>query len=105
MTGPEYAHLALEQVVERDIDVLTNTYVTDVSRDLRAKLMSPQAGISTVDTGSLVIATGARERTRAAIKIPGQRPAGVMTAGLAQKMVNLHGYLPGRRAVILGSGS
>ncbi len=104
VTGPEYAHLALERVVERDVDVLTNTYVTDVSRELRVKLMSPDAGISTVDTGSLVIATGARERTRAAIKIPGERPAGVMTAGLAQKMVNLHGYLPGRRAVILGSG-
>jgi NADPH-dependent 2,4-dienoyl-CoA reductase/sulfur reductase-like enzyme len=104
VTGPEYAHLALQQVVERDVDILTNAYVTDVSRELRVKLMSPATGVTTVDTGALVIATGARERTRAAIKIPGERPSGVMTAGLAQKLVNLHGYLPGRRAVILGSG-
>ena len=104
VTGPEYAHLALQQVVERDVDILTNAYVTDVSRELRVKLMSPATGVTTVDTGALVIATGARERTRAAIKIPGERPSGVMTAGLAQKLVNLHGYLPGRRVVILGSG-
>jgi thioredoxin reductase len=104
VTGPEYAHLALEQVVERDIDVLTDAYVTDVSPARRVKLMSPRTGVTTLDTGTLVLATGARERTRAAIKIPGQRPSGVMTAGLAQKMVNLHGYLPGKRAVILGSG-
>ncbi len=104
VTGPEYAHLALQQVVERDVDILTDAYVTDVTRELRVKLMSPSTGVATVDTGALVIATGARERTRAAINIPGERPAGVMTAGLAQKLVNLHGYLPGRRAVILGSG-
>ncbi len=104
VTGPEYAHLALQQVVERDVDILTDAYVTDVTRGMRVKLMSPTTGVTTVDTGALVIATGARERTRAAINIPGERPAGVMTAGLAQKLVNLHGYLPGRRAVILGSG-
>lgn len=104
VTGPEYAHLALEEVVERDVDVLTDAYVTDASRDGRVKLMSPGTGVVTLDTGSLVLTTGARERTRAQIKIPGHRPAGVMTAGLAQKFVNLHGYLPGRRAVILGSG-
>ncbi len=104
VTGPEYAHLALERVVERDVDVLTDAYVTDVTRDKRVKLMSPRTGVVTLDTGTLVMGTGARERTRAQIKIPGQRPAGVMTAGLAQKMVNLHGYLPGKRTVILGSG-
>ncbi len=104
VTGPEYAHRFVERVLERDVDVLTDAYVTDVSRDLRVKLMSPSTGVTSVETGGVVLSTGARERTRAQIRIPGERPAGVMTAGLAQKMVNLHGYLPGQRVVILGSG-
>ena len=104
VTGPEYAHRYVERVLERDVDVLTDAYVTDVSRELRVKLMSPNTGVTTVESGAVVIGTGARERTRAQVRIPGERPAGVMTAGLAQKMVNLHGYLPGRRVVILGSG-
>jgi hypothetical protein len=66
--------------------------------------MSPTVGMTTVDTAAVVLAMGARERTRGAIHIPGDRPSGVMTAGLAQRLVNLDGYLPGRRAVILGSG-
>jgi len=104
VTGPEYAHRYVERVLEGDVDVLTDAYVTDVTRERRVKLMSPTTGVTTVDTGAVVIGTGARERTRAQIRIPGQRPAGVMTAGLAQKFVNLHGYLPGKRVVILGSG-
>ena len=67
-------------------------------------VLSAQHGIATVDAGATVLATGARERTRGAIRIPGARPAGVMTAGLAQKFVNVLGELPGRRVVILGSG-
>ena len=104
VTGPEYAHRALEQVVERDVDVLSDAYVTDASSNLRIKLMSPSTGVATLDTTALVLTPGARERTRGAIRIPGERPSGVMTAGLAQQLVNLHGLLPGRRAVILGSG-
>ncbi len=104
VTGPEYAHRYVERVLERDVDVLTDAYVTDVSRERRVKLMSPSTGVTTVESGAVVIGTGARERTRAQVRIPGERPAGVMTAGLAQKMVNLHGYLPGSRVVILGSG-
>lgn len=104
VTGPEYAHRYVERVLERDVDVLTDAYVTDVTRERRVKLMSPNTGVTTVESGAVVIGTGARERTRAQVRIPGERPAGVMTAGLAQKMVNLHGYLPGRRVVILGSG-
>lgn len=104
ITGPEYAQRFFEQVLEHDVDVLTDAYVMDVSADRRVKLMSPSVGVTTVDTSAVVMAMGARERTRGAIHIPGDRPSGVMTAGLAQKLVNLDGYLPGRRAVILGSG-
>jgi len=104
VTGPEYAGRYLDQVLEQDVDILTDAYVMDVSDDRRVKLMSPKVGVTTVDTSALVLAMGARERTREAIRIPGDRPSGVTTAGLAQRMVNLDGYLPGRRAAILGSG-
>ncbi len=104
VTGPEYAHRALEQVIERDVDVLSGADVVDATSDLRIKLMSPSTGVTALDTSTLVLTPGARERTRGAIHIPGERPSGVMTAGLAQQLVNLRGLLPGRRAVILGSG-
>jgi thioredoxin reductase len=104
ITGPEYAQRFAEQVLEQDVDVLCDAYVMDVTADRRVKLMSASVGVATVDTAAVVLAMGARERTRGAIRIPGDRPSGVMTAGLAQRMVNLDGYLPGRRAVILGSG-
>ncbi len=104
ITGPEYAERFFEQVLDHEVDVLTDAFVMDVTTDRRVKLMSPSVGVTTVDAGAVVLAMGARERTRGAIHIPGDRPSGVMTAGLAQKMVNLEGYLPGRRAVILGSG-
>jgi NADPH-dependent 2,4-dienoyl-CoA reductase/sulfur reductase-like enzyme len=104
ITGPEYAQRFFEQVLEHDVDVLTDAYVMDVAADRRVKLMSPSVGVTGLDASAVVMAMGARERTRGAIHIPGDRPSGVMTAGLAQKLVNLEGYLPGRRAVILGSG-
>jgi NADPH-dependent 2,4-dienoyl-CoA reductase/sulfur reductase-like enzyme len=104
ITGPEYAQRFLEQVLEQDVDILTDAYVMDVDPGRRVKLMSPKVGVTGLDAATVVLAMGARERTRGAIRIPGDRPSGVMTAGLAQRMVNLDGYLPGKRAVILGSG-
>jgi NADPH-dependent 2,4-dienoyl-CoA reductase/sulfur reductase-like enzyme len=110
ITGPEYAERYLERVLEADVDVLEDAFVMDVDHSgngaagHRIKLMSPAVGVRIVEAGSIVLAMGARERTRGAIHIPGDRPSGVLTAGLAQKMVNLHGFLPGRRVVILGSG-
>ena len=104
LTGPEYAQRFLERVLEQEIDVLSGAHVADVTRELRVKLLSSEHGVTTIDTSAVVLGLGARERTRAAIHIPGDRPSGVMTAGLAQRLVNLEGYLPGRRAVILGSG-
>ena len=104
LTGPEYAQRYLEQVLESGIDVLADTFVADIAPDRRLKLMNGRDGVFVVDAKAVVLAMGARERTRGAVRIPGTRPAGVMTAGLAQKLVNLHGVLPGRRVVILGSG-
>lgn len=104
LTGPEYAERFLQKVYANDIDVITDTFVADLDRDRRTKLMSGTQGVRVVDAGAVILAMGARERTRGAIRIPGTRPSGVLTAGLAQKFVNVMGYLPGRRVVILGSG-
>ncbi len=104
LTGPEYASRLLEELVGHEIDIATDSYVLDVDALRTVTIASPSTGITRVQAGAVVLAMGARERTRGAIRIPGTRPAGVMTAGLAQKFVNQLGYLPGRRAVILGSG-
>ncbi len=104
LTGPEYAQRVIESTLAHDIDVLTDAFVLDIDECRRVKLLSRQEGLSLVDAGAVVLAMGARERTRAAIHIPGTRPAGILTAGLAQRLVNLYGLLPGNRAVILGSG-
>ncbi|HYO87429.1 MAG TPA: FAD/NAD(P)-binding oxidoreductase [Candidatus Limnocylindrales bacterium] len=104
LTGPEYAARFLEQVADRGVDIVTDTFVADVAADKTLTLMSGDTGVRQLQARSVVLAMGARERTRGAIRIPGTRPAGVMTAGLAQRFVNMLGVLPGRRAVILGSG-
>ncbi|MCB0188056.1 MAG: FAD-dependent oxidoreductase, partial [Caldilineaceae bacterium] len=108
LTGPEYAQRVLEQVLEQEVDLLADAYVLDIGPGdngrKRLKIMSGAYGIRLIDAAAVVLSMGARERTRGAIRIPGSRPAGVFTAGLAQKFVNMTGYLPGRRAVILGSG-
>ncbi len=104
LTGPEYAQRFLEQALTHGIDVVTDAYVLDISPERQLKVMSPRFGVKLLDSRAVVLAMGARERTRGAIRIPGQRPAGVMTAGFAQKLVNMAGYLPGKRVAILGSG-
>lgn len=108
LTGPEYAERFVMRVLEHDVDVAPNAYVTGLAVDSfgnrQVHVLSARGGLSTVECRAVVLAMGCRERTRGAVRIPGTRPAGIFTAGLAQKLVNLHGYLPGRRAVILGSG-
>ncbi len=107
LTGPEYAQRSLERLAAtadgHPVDLLTESYALDLIDD-GLVVMSARHGLVVVDVGATVLATGARERTRGAIRIPGSRPAGVMTAGLAQKFVNVLGELPGRRVAILGSG-
>jgi NADPH-dependent 2,4-dienoyl-CoA reductase/sulfur reductase-like enzyme len=104
LTGPEYAQRFLEAIAAQDIDVLTDAFIADINADRRMVLMSGIHGVRMINARAIVLAMGARERTRGAIRIPGARPAGVLTAGLAQKFVNLLGLLPGKRVVILGSG-
>jgi NADPH-dependent 2,4-dienoyl-CoA reductase/sulfur reductase-like enzyme len=104
LTGPEYAQRFLEASAAQDIDVLTDAFIADINADRRMVLMSGIHGVRMINARAAVLAMGARERTRGAIRIPGARPAGVLTAGLAQKFVNLLGLLPGKRVVILGSG-
>ncbi len=104
LTGPEYAHRVLAEALDDGVDVLSDAYLLDVGHDRQVRLLSGEHGLATVDASATVLAMGARERTRSAVRIPGERPAGVFTAGLAQRLVNLRGVLPGRRVVILGSG-
>jgi NADPH-dependent 2,4-dienoyl-CoA reductase/sulfur reductase-like enzyme len=109
LTGPEYAQRVLENCLDHGVDLLADAFVLDVDANgqgplARVKLLSAQEGMLVVEARAVVLAMGARERTRAAIHIPGSRPAGIYTAGLAQRLVNLYGLLPGRRTVVLGSG-
>lgn len=104
LTGPEYAQRFAALARERGVEVCADTHVLDIDVERRVKLMSAASGVRVVESGAAVLAMGARERTRGAIRIAGSRPAGVLTAGLAQKLVNQMGLLPGRRVVILGSG-
>jgi NADPH-dependent 2,4-dienoyl-CoA reductase/sulfur reductase-like enzyme len=108
LTGPEYAERFLEKVIDHDVDLVTNSYVSGISVDSdgtkSVRVMNEEKGLVTTNTKSVVLSMGCRERTRGSIRIPGTRPAGVLAAGLAQKLVNLKGYLPGKRIAILGSG-
>jgi NADPH-dependent 2,4-dienoyl-CoA reductase/sulfur reductase-like enzyme len=108
LTGPEYAERFLTRAIDLDVDVATESYVAGVGVDSdgtrRVRVMSEGRGLSTVECRSVVLAMGCRERTRGAIRVPGTRPSGVLTAGLAQKFVNMMGLLPGKRIAILGSG-
>jgi len=108
LTGPEYAERFFTNVIDHDIDVFTDSYVSGIAIDSdgtkKVRVLNEDRGLATVETKSVVLAMGCRERTRGAIRIPGTRPSGILTAGLAQKFVNMKGYLPGKRIAILGSG-
>jgi len=104
LTGPEYASRDIARILETGIPFRCDTMVLALHDDLSAETISPYDGCSTIQAGSIVLAMGCRERPRGAIGIPGTRCAGIMTAGTAQRLVNLEGLMPGRRVVILGSG-
>ena len=112
LTGPEYAGRFLRRAEETPgIAIKTDTMVLDLSSHtengkttVRVQAVNPQDGYLLIEAGAAVLAMGCRERTRGAIAIPGTRPAGVYTAGCAQRYINIEGAMPGRRAVILGSG-
>jgi NADPH-dependent 2,4-dienoyl-CoA reductase/sulfur reductase-like enzyme len=105
LTGPEYAYRFIKEVGENNkIDVFTYTTVLDINMDKSMLIINEEKGLQKVNSKAVVLAMGCRERTRGMIRVPGDRPAGVYTAGTAQKFVNIDGYLPGKKAVILGSG-
>jgi len=103
-TGPEYAERLIKELEETDVQCFLNTLVTDLSSDRVITALSPEHGALEIEAKSIVLAMGCRERTRSSIGIPGTRPAGIFTAGVAQRFVNIDGYLPGKKVVILGSG-
>lgn len=103
LAGPEYAQRYVDMVKETDISCYLNTMVINVTEDKHVIAMS-EDGMLVFEAASIVLAMGCRERTRGQIRIPGTRPAGVFTAGLAQRYVNLENFKPGSRVVILGSG-
>lgn len=103
MTGPEYGQRFVEKLMDLRIEVLLETMVLRLTADRKVTLCN-RNGIKTLGPKSIVLAMGCRERTRESIVIPGYRPAGIFTAGTAQRWVNIEGYLPGREIVILGSG-
>ena len=102
LTGPEYAARFISQL--DGIDIATDSMVLSVTRDLVVRSVSRTRGYTEEKAKAIVLAMGCRERTRGAISIPGDRPAGVYTAGAAQRYMNIEGYMVGRNAVILGSG-
>jgi len=104
LTGPEYAQRFIDLVADRKIPVQCDTMVLDVTRERVVTAVSPAHGLQQFNAKAIVLAMGCRERTRGALMIPGWRPSGVYTAGLAQRMVNIEGWAPGRSVVILGSG-
>ena len=103
LTGPEYAQKFIEETEKRGIEVLTDTFVLELTEDKLVTCTS-EKGIVQIQAKAVILAMGCRERSKGALNIAGTRPAGVFSAGTAQRYVNINGYLPGKRVVILGSG-
>ncbi len=104
LTGPEYAYRYEKQVRELGIPFMLDTMVIDVDKNKTVTAMNKEHGIFILDAKAVILAMGCRERPKGALNIAGHRPAGIYTAGTAQKFVNMKGYMPGREVVILGSG-
>ena len=104
LTGPEYAGRFIEQLKDTGIEVMLDTMVLEVSPDKTVHAMNSQNGYMQLKGKAIVLNMGCRERTRGAIAIPGDRPAGIFTAGAAQLYMNVEGYMVGKRVLILGSG-
>ncbi|MBS3814643.1 FAD-dependent oxidoreductase, partial [Candidatus Bipolaricaulota bacterium] len=103
LTGPEYAERFTRRIGESRVDVRLNSFVLSLRPDKTMSLLTPN-GVLEVEASAVVLATGAREKSRGEIKIPGGRPSGVMPAGTAQKFINKKGFMPGKKVFVLGSG-
>ncbi|MGE5543494.1 MAG: NAD(P)/FAD-dependent oxidoreductase [Bacillota bacterium] len=104
LTGPEYADRYKALTADSGVECLLNTTVLEISEERTILAVNPSQGMLKIRAGAVILAMGCRERTRFQLLIPGTRPAGVFTAGAVQRLVNIEGLLPGKRAVILGSG-
>ena len=104
LTGPEYAHRFIEELEDLNIEVLLDTMVIDLNENKQLTAVNREKGLMQIQADAIILTMGCRERTRGAINIPGFRPAGIFTAGTAQRFVNIEGYMPGKEIVILGSG-
>ena len=109
LTGPEYARRFINQALDLNIEYRLNTMVMDISLaegsyDKIVTAMNRTDGLFHINAKTVILAMGCRERSRGALNIPGYRPAGIYSAGTAQRLVNIEGFMPGRKVVILGSG-
>lgn len=104
LTGPEYAERFSDMVKSTGVEIFCGTMVLEFTKDKTVRAVSSEHGYMELQSKSVVLSMGCRERTRGAVSIPGDRPAGVLTAGAAQRFVNIDGYMVGKRVVILGSG-
>ena len=104
LTGPEYADRFIKLVENTNIEIKLDTMVLEIEEDKKIHAINTEDGYMILEAKSIILAMGCRERTRGAIGIPGDRPAGIFTAGAAQRYINIEGYMPGKEVVILGSG-
>jgi NADPH-dependent 2,4-dienoyl-CoA reductase/sulfur reductase-like enzyme len=104
LTGPEFAERYIRRMEELDIPCRLDTTVLEISAGRRILFINAREGVREISAGAIVLAMGCRERSRGAINIPGSRPAGVFTAGTAQRLINMEGYMVGRRVMMLGTG-
>ncbi len=104
LTGPEYAERFIDELKGMNIDYKLDTIVMSINKDKKVTFMNSEDGLNTIQAKAVILAMGCRERTRGALAIPGYRPAGVFTAGTAQRFINMEGYMTGKKVVILGSG-
>jgi len=104
LTGPEYAYRFMKMVEERRIDVWLNSMVISLTKEKEVSVINDEKGFVHIQAEAIILAMGCRERPRGALNIAGSRPSGIYTAGTAQRLVNMEGFMPGREVVILGSG-
>ena len=104
LTGPEYADRYIKMLDGTGIEVMLNTMVLDITKDKTVYAMNKEQGYMNIAAKAIILGMGCRERTRGAIAVPGDRPAGVFSAGAAQRYVNIEGYMVGKKVLILGSG-
>ncbi len=104
LTGPEYAGRYIDMVLEEKIPYKLDTMVIDINKDKEVTYINKEDGLQTIQAEAVILAMGCRERPRGALNIPGYRPAGIYTAGTAQRLMNIEGHMVGRKVVILGSG-